>query len=497
MRNLSLTTKMILSLSLAGLFGLGVALSYYFQNKTQNRIEAAFRQDLAIVAKLSKLRGQLRSNYYLVSLYLNTGSPKWLKSVESSEQTIQALLAETGRMMTFSERKETLNDLHMLIGRHLAEEQKLMDYRRSGRLGAIPDKLARERKEKYDSMVDVLGFLSDIDTTEIERWRAQTEMKNLTAIFVLLCTGIAGCGILGIVLYFYIIKPVLEFQANAQRWSLGADWQYQKTFASPEIQSLNALMKDVTDRLNREYRNKCDLADFKTQLVSMVGHEFNNSLSIISTARALLKERDGKAEENAELYRIIEGHSDILGVSIKNLLNLGRLESGKLAVSRQKIAINQIIQRSVGLLELLWQEKQVAVHLVLPHEPVVVLGDQSALSLVISNLVSNAVKYTPKGGSVEVGLRTLKESAEAEIYVKDTGIGIAPEDRDKVLSGFYRASNSRHMAKGFGVGLMLVSMILEGHDSSLEVDSELGKGSRFSFRLALQSVSLVPGGGHA
>jgi signal transduction histidine kinase len=99
----------------------------------------------------------------------------------------------------------------------------------------------------------------------------------------------------------------------------------------------------------------------------------------------------------------------------------------------------------------------------------------------VANLFTNAVKYTRDGGKIILGARAL--NGGVEIFVQDNGIGVAPADREKIFAGYYRAAEGQKQAAGFGVGLALSRMILEAHGTALELESEVGKGSRFSFRL--------------
>jgi signal transduction histidine kinase len=101
--------------------------------------------------------------------------------------------------------------------------------------------------------------------------------------------------------------------------------------------------------------------------------------------------------------------------------------------------------------------------------------------VVLSNLIGNAIKYTPKGGQVTVSLETVTEGVR--VKVRDTGIGIAPEDQQTVFSGFYRTPEGKTQAKGYGLGLMVSRQILESHGSALKLESQPGKGSRFYFDL--------------
>jgi signal transduction histidine kinase len=111
-----------------------------------------------------------------------------------------------------------------------------------------------------------------------------------------------------------------------------------------------------------------------------------------------------------------------------------------------------------------------------------VLADHDALGIIVANLVDNAIKYTPDGGAVAVS--TGRDGMYATIAVRDTGIGLSVEDRDRVFEEFYRVrSEQTHGITGTGLGLSLVKRLVEQHQGSIVVDSEPGKGSTFTVRL--------------
>ena len=121
-----------------------------------------------------------------------------------------------------------------------------------------------------------------------------------------------------------------------------------------------------------------------------------------------------------------------------------------------------------------------------PPHSVPVRADPDALSVVMSNLIGNAFKYTPAGGTVTV--RIVQEAgppAAALVSVEDTGIGIPAAERQRISSGYYRAKGGLLVAKGFGVGLKVARELLESQGARLEIESEPGRGSRFSFRVLL------------
>ncbi|NNN05841.1 MAG: ATP-binding protein [Elusimicrobia bacterium] len=128
--------------------------------------------------------------------------------------------------------------------------------------------------------------------------------------------------------------------------------------------------------------------------------------------------------------------------------------------------------------------KHLSLSTALPPGSLFVSADADALSIVLSNLIGNAFKYTPDGGSVTVQV-ALEAAQTAIVTVEDAGIGIAPEDIQRISSGCYRAKPGKIAAGGYGVGLKVVRDLLESQHSRLEIDSALGRGSRFSFRLPL------------
>jgi adenylate cyclase len=232
-----------------------------------------------------------------------------------------------------------------------------------------------------------------------------------------------------------------------------------------------------------------ELNKLKTSLVSVVSHEVGNSLLVMKLATILLEEKIPPQwlKENNRFFDMILTNIDGLSRGVKNLLNMGRLEAGKLAINFAATDAAEILRSSVKCMELLCEKKALRVTLELPDDPRLVLADQACLTLAVSNLLSNAIKYTPENGGIVLGI--LAEESRpgyCRIYVQDTGIGISTEDRGKILSGHYRSESGKKMTpEGFGVGLSLAQQIIEAHDSCIEIEGGPGKGSRFSFVLQM------------
>jgi signal transduction histidine kinase len=265
----------------------------------------------------------------------------------------------------------------------------------------------------------------------------------------------------------------------------GAKDFISKPFDLPEVLMRIRNMLEVR-LLHKEAE---DLNRLKTNLVSLVSHEVGNGLLVMKLATTLLEENTPPEwrKENDRFFDMLLTNIDGLNRAVKNLLNLGRLEAGKLAIDFTPTDAAEILRSAVKCMELLCEKKALRVSVELPDDPQPVLADQACLTLAVSNLLSNAIKYTPENGRIVLGIiAEIPRPGYYRIYVEDTGIGVSVKDRAKILSGHYRSERGKKMTtEGFGVGLSLAQQLVEAHDSGIEIEGGPGKGSRFSFLLRM------------
>ncbi|MFI5361257.1 MAG: ATP-binding protein [Elusimicrobiota bacterium] len=235
-----------------------------------------------------------------------------------------------------------------------------------------------------------------------------------------------------------------------------------------------------------------ELNKFKTSLVAVVSHEFGNALSVMKMAAGLLQKKLPRKwlKESDRLFEMILVNIAGLTSAVQNLLNMSRLEAGKLAIDVRATNAAAIMTSSLESMALLCEKKSLSAGTDFPDDLRLVRADEATLALVVSNLLSNAIKYTPEGGRIVLGI--LRESTRPDhyrLYVQDSGIGISAEDRARILAGHYRTEDGRKMtAKGFGVGLSLAQQIVEAHGSTIEIEGSPGQGSRFSFLLPIDGT---------
>jgi signal transduction histidine kinase len=219
----------------------------------------------------------------------------------------------------------------------------------------------------------------------------------------------------------------------------------------------------------------------KTEFVTVVTHELRNPLTSIAGYLDLLLEENGRegAETREAYLQIVKRNADRLLALINDLLDIARLEAGKLELKRLPLDLESLVQEVSGALRPQIESKGQHLHLELAASLPVVTGDPERLTQVLLNLVSNAHKYTPQGGSITVATRA--ERAGVCIAVQDTGIGLSSEEQRQLFSKFFRAQHPLvRKAGGTGLGLAIARALVELHGGTITVSSAPGQGSTFN-----------------
>jgi two-component system sensor histidine kinase NblS len=199
---------------------------------------------------------------------------------------------------------------------------------------------------------------------------------------------------------------------------------------------------------------------------------------------------DGDAEDEdarQEFYKVISTETDRLRRLIDNLLNISRIEAGLMHIEREQVQIGELVERAVQSMMHQAKENNLDIHTKLAQVDLTITGDSDMLYQVIVNLLSNAIKYKPQGGRITVAADADHLTRSLHLSVADTGLGIAPDETEKVFDKFYRVENYRRIANGTGLGLNLCRHIVETlHNGQIGLDSTLGMGSRFWFTIPMQ-----------
>lgn len=242
---------------------------------------------------------------------------------------------------------------------------------------------------------------------------------------------------------------------------------------------LGRLVRDV--RLRRTERRLLtelrDLDRYKGELIATISHELKTPLTSIIGHTEMLEEAGVQPSSVSAISR----NAARLDRLVNNLLNYSRIQ-GRRELHRVPLDLVEVCRTSLEMLRIQAEAAGVTLELVESSSPVLVMADAEELPRVVDNLCSNAVKYTPRGGRIEVSAHT--HDGWSEVQVRDTGLGISSQDQVHLFSAFHRSTNPEALTiPGTGLGLAISRTIAEMHGGDIGVVSELGKGSEFTLRL--------------
>jgi signal transduction histidine kinase len=458
-------------------------VAYLTSSREEDRLEVGFAEELSFLADLPAQRALVHKIDIDAADYLLTHKPDWLarrraaiEEFHRNSHLLSSRLKHPGELEEWRQIGEEFDKFVSSQDDAIARAQR-GDMKRAE---AVEKALT---KDDVDTLVERMARIGRLGFQRMDAQRRAARNAAFATFGFILLFGVFGGLALSAMVARILVNPLLRLRAQAGSWKLGDAWALRDDQDAPrELHDLIETMRTMADKLNSQFERERETNRLKSQLVSGVSHEFNNALTVIHTAHVLLMEND-KSPADAPWHEMLDANVSALSAMATNLLNLGRLESGKFNLEAQRVELAPLLSQSLERLQVIARRKKLTVRLEVQPDLPQVSGDPDALPLVVANLLTNAFKYTPENGAVTLGAARLADG-RVEVFVRDTGIGIAPEDRVKIFSGYYRTEQGKRTAKGFGVGLALSRMILEAHGSELELTSEPGRGSRFSFALA-------------
>lgn len=223
------------------------------------------------------------------------------------------------------------------------------------------------------------------------------------------------------------------------------------------------------------------LEQMRKDFVSNVSHEMQTPLTSIHGFSQALTISEISDKERIRYASIIEAESERLSRLIRNLLKLSSLDSDKHPFQMESYRLDRQLRDVILSMEPIWTSKSITLHLHL--QELVIQADRDQLSQVWTNLIHNALKFSPEGGSVEITMT--RERGYVVVAIQDHGEGMAKEDLQRIFERFYKADASRNRYEGSGLGLSIAKKIIDIHEGRIQVESELGEGTIFRVYLTL------------
>ncbi len=276
------------------------------------------------------------------------------------------------------------------------------------------------------------------------------------------------------------LDPV-QVERDGRTWGVSINPIYDNT---GQFIGVAQVQRDITDaaRVDR----------MKTEFISLVSHELRTPLTSIKGYVELVLEGDtGPINEMQQRFlETARNSSDRLVSLINDLLDVSRIESGKIQLEQGVLNLHRTIANVIEPMKLTAKQRELTVHLnSAPHLPPA-WADRDRVTQILTNLLSNAFKYSRPGGEVEVSTRRSADDQFIEIEVRDTGIGMTEEEQKQLFSKFFRSSNPAvRSISGTGLGLAITKSLVEMHGGQMWVQSKLGQGSLFGFSLPIVRMS--------
>lgn len=293
-----------------------------------------------------------------------------------------------------------------------------------------------------------------------------------------------------------ILKPITRLlQATTQLAAV--DIRKRLEVDANEPQETLELRKSFNKLLNRLEES----LNIQCQFVADASHELRTPLTSIQGYTKLLLRRGSNIDANllGEALQTVSDESGRLIRLVSDLLQLARADAGQAIISQLEYIDLRDVVGSVEDTVVMVAPEQIEVQFIMPQSPIMVNADADRLKQVFLNLSNNAIKATQAGGKVTVTVRSSGD--QAIVRVIDTGIGIAPADQQRIFDRFYRVERSRTRSRlyggGSGLGLAIALTIIKAHGGSIDLESELNKGSTFTVRLPIakkgeESKAILP-----
>ena len=331
----------------------------------------------------------------------------------------------------------------------------------------------------YGDVMDVALPVGDyIIYVKDNRQTVQDLSREVIALILrAVAVGFVISGALSVILARTLLRPIRDMTTAADAMAEGDFSRKIRVESGDEVGTLAATFNEMAQRLETTLEELKNAETLRREFVANVSHELRTPLtSIRSYAETLSDGSDMPPEMQKEFLGVIVNESDRMTKIVQDLLDLSKFDSGAWALKFERFDLEQSVRDVYAAVALDARRRGHIVNLELEWRLPRIVGDRSRIEQVLMNILSNAVKYTPEGGTIEISTGTLESMVW--IRVQDSGIGIPEADLPRVFDRFYRVDKARSRASGgTGLGLSIAHEIVERHGGRMDIESKEGVGT--------------------
>ncbi|MBC7424349.1 MAG: HAMP domain-containing histidine kinase [Ferruginibacter sp.] len=294
----------------------------------------------------------------------------------------------------------------------------------------------------------------------------------------LLVALLAGLFIIGIITKNF--SRILEVMQQFRLGDLKARVQVK---SAGDIKQVSDIFNEMADILTQNIEKLKEVEILRRELIANVSHDLRTPISIVQGYIETMQIKDGQlsAEERKRYLLIVSESIGKLQKLVSELFELSKLEANQVKPVKESFFISELVNDISSKYQLIAKDKNISITTFLSKGLPPVYADVALIERVMQNLIDNAMKFTPDGGKITI--KTNKHKNEIEIIVQDTGIGIPENERKQIFGRYYKANNFTDLKNSTGLGLAIIKKILDLHQSSLELVTEINSGTSFVFRL--------------
>lgn len=387
-------------------------------------------------------------------------------AIADLEVRMRGLLDRAFELTSSSDERQLLERIDENLNRYLAERKRLSERRFD------LEEAVRRTRPLLNETIMTLDALRQLNETQVDRTDARmVQVTRLSRVAGVSAAALLLIGLLGVTFGVrpYLLRPILALHGTIKRFESGDVEARADGGGLREIAELTAGFNDMAETLARQ-REK------QLTFLAGVAHDLRNPLSGLKLGLHALE------QEQSELRRtrtrtMLDRQVDRLGRMIEDLLDAARIEAGELDLKPEDLDLRDVVEDMVRLYAPTSPDHEILSDI--SPTPVVIHGDALRMEQVVSNLLSNALKFSPRGGPISIAVGS--EGACATISIADQGIGIPREEIPHIFLPFRRRKPD--VAPGAGLGLSVVRRIVTAHGGEIDVESEPGAGSTFRIRL--------------
>jgi signal transduction histidine kinase len=438
-------------------------------NSVYTAVTTSLSSDVAAIDNAQRLHEYLNQEETYAHKYLASGDPMYARLFRQARAQTLPRMDSLGSVLSGHQEQRAFRDV-----RRVHDWLQIAVHAR----GTYP---AVRRDHIMDSM-DVahagLEQLVQLNQTAIRTALAQVEQnttKSLRVGIILVLGALLATIVVAFLITHAISKPLDQLRRSTERIARG-DYHTIPVRTHDEIGMVLRAFNTMSARLKK-------IDEYKADMMQQISHELRNPLQSMHAAYYMLAEQIAGPlnERQRTLLTTIRDNIDALTRFSNQFLDLAKIEAGMMEFHPRSVDLLSVITPVINNARLVASQKEINIGLAAQAVPNI-QADPEKVTTVLSNLLNNAIKFTHKGGNITVTIGPCEGGAR--IAVKDSGVGIDPDDLPKLFTKFFQARNvSQISVKGTGVGLALVKAIVDGHGGRVYANSTVGQGSTFTVEL--------------